>query len=125
MISKRMLKSWDEISHWDSYDYVLVNDDIDMTEADLKTIVSAERMRRAQQIPVLPVFRPNLDLRRRIHAAWAEEVATQRSIERARIEVRTGLQIVSFMPTARHRCLSSSAMLAVSAITGRSLPASE
>jgi guanylate kinase len=48
-IAKRMLKSWDEISHWDGYDYVLVNDDIDATEARLKTIVSAERMRRAQQ----------------------------------------------------------------------------
>ncbi|MDJ0858141.1 MAG: guanylate kinase [Dinoroseobacter sp.] len=48
-ISKRMQKSWDEISHWDGYDYVLVNDDIDATEEQLKTIVSAERMRRAQQ----------------------------------------------------------------------------
>ncbi|WP_425090322.1 guanylate kinase [Tropicimonas sp. S265A] len=48
-IGKRMLKSWDEISHWDGYDYVLVNTDLDATEAQLKTIVSAERMRRAQQ----------------------------------------------------------------------------
>ncbi|WP_424970121.1 guanylate kinase [Dinoroseobacter sp. S76] len=48
-IGKRMQKSWDEISHWDSYDYVLVNEDIDETEAQLKCIVSAERLRRAQQ----------------------------------------------------------------------------
>lgn len=48
-ISKRMQKSWDEISHWDGYDYVLVNEDLESTEAQLKTIVSAERMRRAQQ----------------------------------------------------------------------------
>jgi guanylate kinase len=52
-VRRRMQRSWDEISHWDSYDYVLVNDDIDATETDLKTIVSAERMRRAQQ-PGLP-----------------------------------------------------------------------
>ena len=52
VISKRMLKSWDEISHWGYYDYVLVNDDLDETEAKLKTIVEAERMRRIQQ-PVL------------------------------------------------------------------------
>ncbi|UWQ30573.1 MULTISPECIES: guanylate kinase [unclassified Leisingera] len=49
VISKRMLKSWDEISHWGYYDYVLVNDDLDETEARLKTIVEAERMRRIQQ----------------------------------------------------------------------------
>lgn len=48
-IAKRMQKSWDEISHWDSYDYVLVNDDLDDSETHLRTIVSAERMRRAQQ----------------------------------------------------------------------------
>lgn len=48
-IAKRMQKSWDEISHWDGYDYVLVNADIDRTEEELKTIVAAERMRRAQQ----------------------------------------------------------------------------
>lgn len=49
VITKRMLKSWDEISHWGYYDYVLVNDDLDATEEKLKTIVSAERMRRIQQ----------------------------------------------------------------------------
>ncbi len=48
-ISKRMLKSWDEISHWGYYDYVLVNDDLDQTEQKLRTIISAERMRRIQQ----------------------------------------------------------------------------
>ncbi len=49
VIEKRMLKSWDEISHWDGYDYVLVNDDLDETEERLKTIISAERLRRSQQ----------------------------------------------------------------------------
>jgi len=49
VIAKRMRKSWDEISRWDAYDYVLVNDDVDATEARLKTIISAEQMRREQQ----------------------------------------------------------------------------
>jgi guanylate kinase len=49
VIAKRMLKSWDEISHWDGYDYVLVNDDLDATFAKLTTIITAERLRRAQQ----------------------------------------------------------------------------
>jgi guanylate kinase len=49
VIEKRMRKSWDEISRWDSYDFVLVNDDLDKTEAQLKTIISATRLRRLQQ----------------------------------------------------------------------------
>ena len=49
VIEQRMQKSWDEISHWDGYDYVMVNDDLDDTEAKLKTIISAERMRASQQ----------------------------------------------------------------------------
>lgn len=49
VIEGRMQKSWDEISHWDGYDYVLINDDLDTTEAQLKTIISAERLRRSQQ----------------------------------------------------------------------------
>ena len=48
-IEKRMTQSWDEISHWRSYDYVLVNDDLDETEARLRTIVEGERQRRDQQ----------------------------------------------------------------------------
>lgn len=48
-ISKRMGKSWDEISHWDGYDFVLVNDDLDQTEARLKSIITAARLRLSQQ----------------------------------------------------------------------------
>lgn len=48
-ITRRMQKSWDEISHWGSYDFVLINDDLDATEERLKTIVAATRLRRLQQ----------------------------------------------------------------------------
>jgi guanylate kinase len=48
-IARRMEKSWDEISHWGGYDFVLVNDNLDETEARLKTIISATRLRRLQQ----------------------------------------------------------------------------
>ncbi len=48
-IARRMQKSWDEISHWDGYDFVLVNDDLDATEERLKTVVTATRLRRSQQ----------------------------------------------------------------------------
>jgi guanylate kinase len=46
VIAGRMAKSRDEISHWAEYDYVLVNDDIDRCEADIRAVLSAERLRR-------------------------------------------------------------------------------
>lgn len=49
VIAKRMQKSWDEISHWGEYDYVLINEDLDETEAKLKSIVAAARLKRIQQ----------------------------------------------------------------------------
>ncbi len=49
VINKRMLKSRDEISHWVEYDYVLINDNLDQTFEQLKTIVMSERMRKSQQ----------------------------------------------------------------------------
>jgi guanylate kinase len=49
VIAKRMQKSWDEISHWGSYDYVLINDDLARTFDDLTTIVTATRLKRLQQ----------------------------------------------------------------------------
>lgn len=57
VIAKRMKKSWDEISHWDGYDYVLVNDDLDVTFERLKSIVSAERLKLAQQPGMLDFIR--------------------------------------------------------------------
>lgn len=49
VIAGRMLKSRAEISHWAEYDYVLVNDDLDETEARLRAILTAERLRRDRQ----------------------------------------------------------------------------
>ena len=49
VIARRMQKSWDEISHWDAYDYVLINDDLDATDKQLKQIIAASRLRRTQQ----------------------------------------------------------------------------
>lgn len=55
VIARRMLKSRDEISHWAEYDYVLVNDDIEATESDLRAILTAERLRRDRR-PALGGF---------------------------------------------------------------------
>jgi guanylate kinase len=55
VIAGRMAKSESEISHWGEYDYVLINDDIDISFNALTTILEAERMRRDRQ-PGLPDF---------------------------------------------------------------------
>jgi len=52
-IDHRMRKSWGEISHWEDYDYVLVNQDIDQTEQDLIAIVSAMRLKPHYRHPQL------------------------------------------------------------------------
>ena len=49
-----MLKSRDEISHWAEYDYVLVNDDLDRAENDLRSILIAERLRRDRNPGLVP-----------------------------------------------------------------------
>ncbi|MEM8775472.1 MAG: guanylate kinase [Pseudomonadota bacterium] len=49
VIDKRMQKSLVEISHWKEYDYVLINDDLETADGQLKTIVTAARQRRLQQ----------------------------------------------------------------------------
>lgn len=49
----RMTKAKDEISHFDSYEYVLINDDLDACEAQLKAIVTAERLRLDRQTSMM------------------------------------------------------------------------
>lgn len=50
VIASRMSKSLGEVSHWAEYDYVLVNDDAEACAANLKAILTAERLRRERQI---------------------------------------------------------------------------
>lgn len=49
VIDGRMARARNEISHWDGYDYVVINDDIDRCFGKVRTILDAERMRRARQ----------------------------------------------------------------------------
>lgn len=49
VIAGRMEKAVSEISHYDEYDYVVVNDDFHQALADLKSILHAERLRCASQ----------------------------------------------------------------------------
>lgn len=49
VVKKRMSKAEAEISHWQEYDYVLVNQDLDQTLEKIDTILRAERLKRARQ----------------------------------------------------------------------------
>lgn len=48
-VQSRMAEAMNEITHWDAYDYVLVNDDFDETFECLKAILQAERLKRRRQ----------------------------------------------------------------------------
>ena len=50
VIQKRMARSLDEISHWEEYDYVLVNTLLEDTLAQIKQILAAERLKRQRQL---------------------------------------------------------------------------
>ena len=49
-IHRRMAKAADEMSHWQEYDYVVINHDLDDTFADVLAILAAERVKRDRQI---------------------------------------------------------------------------
>jgi len=49
VIAKRMGKAMSEIRHWAEYDYVLINDDLDLCFSQIRTIINSERLRRARR----------------------------------------------------------------------------
>lgn len=57
VVAARMERARGEISHWDSYDYVVVNDDIDECFAKVMQILAAERLSRARQTGLIGFVR--------------------------------------------------------------------
>lgn len=57
VITGRMDRAAAEISHWDGYDYVLVNDDVDRCYADVANILAAERLKRSRQTGLIGFVR--------------------------------------------------------------------
>ena len=57
VIAARMERARAEISHWDGYDYVVVNDDIDACFEKVLRILAAERLRRARQTGLIGFVR--------------------------------------------------------------------
>jgi guanylate kinase len=50
VVASRMAKASDEISHYTDYDYIIVNEDVDMSLTRLKSILTAERLKRKRQV---------------------------------------------------------------------------
>ena len=57
VIDRRMARAHAEIAHWDGYDYVLVNDDVDACFANVRTILHAERLKRSRQTGLIGFIR--------------------------------------------------------------------
>lgn len=57
VITARMQRATAEVSHWDGYDYVLVNDDVERCFQDVKTILAAERLKRSRQTGLIGFIR--------------------------------------------------------------------
>jgi len=50
VVQERMAEAADEMSHWDAYDYIIVNREFDRSVGEVRAILTAERLRRDRQI---------------------------------------------------------------------------
>lgn len=57
VIDARMDRAMNEVSHWDGYDYVLVNDDVEQCFQCVRTILAAERLKRSRQTGLIGFIR--------------------------------------------------------------------
>ncbi len=57
IIEARMARATAEVSHWDGYDYVLVNDEVEQCYESVHTILNAERLRRSRQTGLIGFIR--------------------------------------------------------------------
>jgi guanylate kinase len=57
VVAARMARASSEISHWDGYEYVLINDDVDRCFADVHAILKVERLKRKRQTGLIGFVR--------------------------------------------------------------------
>lgn len=50
VVRHRMAKAADEMSHWAEYRYIIINDDMERSLAEVEAILAAERLRRERRI---------------------------------------------------------------------------
>ncbi len=56
-VKKRMSAAHSEITHWAEYDYIIINNDLDLTLEKLKSILITERLKRVRQIGLIDFVR--------------------------------------------------------------------
>jgi len=49
VVANRMAKAADEMSHWDAYNYIIINNDLEESVIKVQAILQAERLRRKRQ----------------------------------------------------------------------------
>jgi len=57
VIASRMQRAAAEISHWAEYDYVLINEDMDVCLEEVRSILAAERLKRWRQAGLVSFVR--------------------------------------------------------------------
>jgi guanylate kinase len=57
VVARRMAAASAEISHWPEYDYVIINEDLDASDASLRAILAAERLKRERQLGLMDFVR--------------------------------------------------------------------
>ena len=50
VVAQRMAKAADEMSHYDAYDYIVINQDLPHSVAEVESILTAERKKRTRQV---------------------------------------------------------------------------
>jgi guanylate kinase len=57
VVAARMARASSEISHWDGYEYVLINDDVDRCFEEVHAILKVERLKRKRQTGLIGFVR--------------------------------------------------------------------
>ena len=57
VLRRRMAMATLEMSHWDEYQYVIINDDFENSVSEIEAILTAERLKRDRQIELVEVIR--------------------------------------------------------------------
>jgi len=50
VVARRMAEAADEMSHWDAYSYIIINDDLEESVRGARAVLAAERLSRQRQI---------------------------------------------------------------------------
>lgn len=61
VIARRLIAARDEIGHWQEYDYVVVNEDLQQALGEVEAILSAERLKRGRRVGISGLIKRLVD----------------------------------------------------------------